>query len=873
MVLTNGTRLGPYEILDLLGTGGMGAVYRARDTKLGREVALKVLPDEFAQNEERLARFEREARLLASLNHPNIATLFDLEEEQDVHFLTMELVEGETLAERIARGPIPVDEAVRLFAQVAEGLDAAHEKGVIHRDLKPANIMITPEGRVKILDFGLAKESRPSGASDDLSQAPTLPRGNTQSGVILGTAPYMSPEQARGETVDKRADIWAFGCCLYEAISGSVPFLGTTAAETISRILEREPDWNALPDLTPNISRLLRHCLMKDKRRRLRDIGDASFTFDETSPSHATAAPSLRSTARLVAGSLFVAAMMSALGLWLFNGGSTLPGPVRKLKVKLDRAPLRKMAVAPDGTRLVYVARIDGTRRLVERQFDQLEENVLPGTEDAYSPFFSPDGQWIGFTTQPDSQSGGRGEGALKKLSLEGGSPITLHAPVLGNSAVWGEDDFIFFQSAFGGEEILRVSSLGGAPESVVTPDNNTIWSLQDILPGGKAIIGITEPGEEVVSISLSTGKVEVLADAINRLARFVRTGHLLFQVKEGALVAAPFDHARVAVTGAVVPMVEGVGYWTVSGEGSLIYSDQTSRQLVWVNRQGEATLVDAESGLYQSIRLSPDGTRVALHYADSSVANQDVWVYDLLRGSSTRLTFDPARDYFPLWAVDGRKIAFVSHRGNSWGIFRKAVDGSGEVEPLLTGPREGYPTSWSLAGEHLVYEDEDPRTNSGIGLLTLSGDRDARLLIQEPFDQTNPVVSPDGRLLAYESNETGRLEVYVRRFPELGDKRQISNRGGAVPVWAPSGDELFYRIGDAMMVVTIQTRPSFVASEPKVLFTGEYLHYAGRAYDIDPTGQRFLMIRSEDSASDPTELNFVVNWFEELNRLAPSHD
>ena len=664
MSLAPGTRLAHYEIVEPIGKGGMGEVYRARDTKLGREVAIKVLPDAFSQNEERLARFEREARLLASLNHPNIATIHGLEESDGTRFLVMELVEGETLQERIAKGPVPVDEALPLFAQIAEALAFAHQKGVIHRDVKPANLKLTPEGEVKVLDFGLAKAFGSELAATASSESPTVTREATETGVIMGTAAYMSPEQARGKSVDERTDNWSFGCVLYEALTGKVAFQGETISDTIAKILEREPEWEDLPPtIPPSVGVLLRRCLEKDPERRKRDMADARIEIVEALSEPATSAASLPQATRrapalpiiLLAG---VAALLASLVVW--NLKTAPPRRVVRFDVslppqhRLDTESLWPVGLSPDGEHLVYAA--DG--QLYRRTMDELEATPIRGTEGAHDPFFSPDGHWVGFWTGSD----------LKKVPLSGGPSQQLCSVAYLTGVVWGPDDILFFSNH---ENIFRVPATGGEPELVISVDleaGETDISSLEILSDGDTLLFTLHTGRgfdnaHVVAQSVKSGERRQLLDGGSN-PRYVPTGHLLYY-RENTLMAVPFDPNGLEVRGSSVPLVENVStgekpgvlsaYFSVFrwGTGSLVYVPRSDPRLVWLDREGRITPLSAERALYLAPRIAPDGRRVAVHMVDSGLAGGQIWVLDIERGTRTRLTFDGRVNFGSVWSPD----------------------------------------------------------------------------------------------------------------------------------------------------------------------------------------------------------------------------
>jgi serine/threonine protein kinase/Tol biopolymer transport system component len=897
MTFSPGTRLGPFEVTSLLGVGGMGEVYRARDTKLERDVAIKVLPEAFAADTDRLTRFKREARVLASLEHPNIGTIHDLQEVQGTSFIVMQLVEGETLADRLSRGALTIDEALPIFAQIAEALEAAHEKGIIHRDLKPANVRVTEEGTVKVIDFGVAKYFKAQQQSRKDETAMTL------EGVIVGTVTYMSPEQARGKPVDKRTDIWAFGCCLYESLAGKAPFEGDTVSDTLSAILEHDPDWEALPDSTPaNIRVLLRRCLEKDPNRRLHDIADARIEIGETLTRASMAAPitSLESTGPeravrkaaltgLVGLVVGVTAILVVLRGVIRSSPAPEPRRVRRYSVNLpSAAPLSHllregempMALSPDGTVLVYVSIIDGRNQLMMRRLDELEAQPIPGTEGAEELFFSPDGTWIAFITKP--------EGKLKKVRVDGGLPVTLcDASPLGVGASWGDDGYIVFSCTIP-LGLARVSDAGGTPETLTTLDleaGEIAHVVPNMLPGSKAVLFTV-----ATSVDLNDMRIEVLLlDTLERQVLvkaaagwYVPTGHLIC-VRQGAILAAPFDVERLKVTGPVVPVTEsrmpdidaGNLRFAFSAGGTLVYvpaSYWRNRSLVWVDRQGEEEPLAAPLHPYVRPRLSPDGRRVALHLEDL----QDVWTYDLPDGPLSQLTFDPAIDYFPVWTPDGQRVVFASTReGGAINLFWKPADGSGSAERLTTGQNMQIPYSWSPDGRTLAFVEFNPGTQRDVMLLSVDGEGEptTQPLLQTPFNEYNPELSPDGRWIAYICNESGQYEVYVRPFPNVdGGKWRISSGGGGEPVWATDGGELFYRNGDAMMAVTIETDPSFSHRNPEVLFEGPYYTHPDpgcRSYDISHKG-RFLMIKESEETGPVTELIVVENWSEELKRIAP---
>jgi serine/threonine-protein kinase len=862
-----GRTLGHYEIVEKLGEGGMGAVYRARDTTLGRDVALKLLPEFVAADREKIARLEREARLLASLSHPNIATLHGLEESNGLKYLVMELVPGETLAERISRGPLRIEECLGIFRQIAEGLEAAHEKGIVHRDLKPANVIVTSEGRVKVLDFGLAKAVAEEAPSSDLSKSPTLTREGTEQGVILGTASYMSPEQARGKTLDRRTDIWSFGCVFYEALTGTKAFSGETVSDILAAILEREPDWTALPARTPvKIRELLRWCLQKDPHRRLRDIGDARIEIDEPSATPVTV-PRHRYVPWIVA------ALVSGIAVWSFLRPEVEPErAVSRFTVNvppeqaLTWANDPSVALSPDGKRLVYVGSSGNEQRLYVRSLDQLEARPIPGTEGAMTAFFSPDGEWVGFYEA----------GKLEKVRLDGGLPIILCDAPNPGGASWGPRDTILF-SPGGVEGLSRVSASGGSSSVVSTPDPSQgefahLWP--DILPNGKTALFTILTGTGIPRIgllSLETGEYRVLLEG-GSFARYVPTGHLAY-VSEGVLLAAPFDLERLEVTGKPVPILEGVwthptngtAHFALSLDGTLAYVPGVAaeRTLVWVDRVGAVRPITEDRRPYLSPRLSPDGQRLAVTIEDH------IWVYDMVRDALSRVTFGPNQEYFPIWTPDGSHLTYGS--GDPFNIFWQPVDGSGEAERLTTSENTQLPTSWSPDGKILVYSELMPTGQYDIGLVTLEGQRKTHTFLQTPFNEAGGVFSLDGRFLAYTSNESGRFEIYVRPFPGPGSKWQISSDGGVQPVWARSGREMFYRNGDKMMAVTIETEPGFRAGKPTLLFEGPFLYPDLRAaqYDIASDGQNFVMIQELESG--PTQIHIVLNWFEELKARVPS--
>jgi serine/threonine-protein kinase len=891
MRLSSGSRLGPYEILAPLGAGGMGEVYRARDTRLRREIAIKVLPDTFASDAQRLGRFEREAQLLASLSHPNIAAIHGFEEADGTHFLVLELVAGETLAERLAESPLELEESLSIARQIAEGLEAAHERGVIHRDLKPSNVKITPDGKVKVLDFGLAKALGAESSTPDLSRSPTVVPQATSAGIILGTAAYMSPEQARGKPLDKRTDVWSFGCVLYETLTGRQAFSGETVSDTLVAILGREPDWQALPAGTPaKIRDLLRRCLQKDPARRLRDIGDARIEIEEAlaEPAATTIAPigaerPRRSSRVLPWGLAVFVTVVAIAAVWMRRPASSQAPMVKRFTLSLPMTQPRgilanasTIVLSPDGSRFVYVARRGGDRELRLREMNRLEETPIPGTEAGVAPFFSPEGRRIGFFSR----------GKLKTVDLASGDVATLCESYWAWAGSWATDETILFVpgSAAG---IWRVSARGGEPRVVVAPDfarGERSYRFPEVLPGGRAVLytlirtrgGSASPDTSIAVLELSTRKRRVLVEAGSN-AHYAATGHLVY-ARAGALLAVPFDLAKLEVTGPPKPTGEDVltdpgsaaAQFSLSGDGTLVYvpgSVQASRgNVVWVDRKGVAEAATDTLRSYGYPSVSPDGRRMA--FASAGGANTDIWVLDLDRGSQTRLTSDAAIDLRPAWTPDGERVTFGSNRAGWMDLYWTNADGSEPEKALLTAPLAQQPTSWSPDGRHLAYTEEDPRTGFDLWVLTLGGPRTP--FLRTPFDERGASFSRDGRWLAYTSNESARDEIYVRPFPGPGPKWQISTGGGSEPVWARNGGELFYRSGDKMMAVAVSTTPTFQAQKPRVLFEGEYERPdLMTSYDVAPDG-RFAMVRGE-TQSAPSTLHVVLNWFEELKRRVPA--
>jgi len=883
-----GKTLSHYKVLEKIGQGGMGEVYRAEDTNLSRDVAIKVLPEQFTKDPQRLARFEREAKLLAQLNHPNIAAIYGFEKAEGVHFLALELVPGETLQERIAKGPVPVEEALEICRQIAEGVEAAHEKGVIHRDLKPANVKVTPEGKVKILDFGLAKAFEAETPVTDISQSPTLTEEMTRAGVILGTAAYMSPEQAKGKPVDKRADVFAFGAVLYELLTGKRAFEGETITETIAAVLKSDPDWEALPVTTPwRIKELLRRCLTKDVHDRLRDIANVRIEIRLALSEPATVLPIGSGAAqpllwrRIIPWSIAVAAVVMAISIAFWRSPQPISPPSTRFAITPSLAALENtsgndLAISADGRNILYKANTERGIQLYLHSLDDLADRPIPGTEGVQGlPFFSPNGESVGFFTQ----------GSMKKISLRGGSPITLYdaGTLVSGSGSWGLDDTIVFSPAFvGGAGLYRVSASGGEAEILATPDRDkgeSGYFAPYILPGGKVIIftvSVNTNEYQIAALSLETGEQEILIER-GRQGKVVETGHLIFE-QSGTLMAASFDLSTLEVTSGAVPVLQGVRQNTVLGnvdyavsdEGTLVYVPDSGERktLVWVDREGQEERLVAEPREYLDPRISPDGSRLAIVVNDSG--GGDVWIYDLEREIPTRLTFDPALDHMPVWTPDGQRVVFDSTRdGPAHNLYWKAADGTADVERLTTSLNNHGAYSFSPDGKSLVHSEIE--TSGDLHVLSMEDERISQPLLHGQFTEQHGAISPSGRWIAYESNESGRYEIYVRPFPKVGEgKWQISSGGGEDPVWAPQGQELFYRNGQALMAVGIKTEPTFTPGRPVVLFTGDYQSIPyNRQYDVTPDGRRFLMIKQERTGI--AQINVVLNWFEELKRLVPT--
>ena len=882
------TDSGPIEIVAPLGAGGMGEVYRATDTKLERAVAIKVLPEALAEDPDRLARFAREAKVLASLNHPHIAQIYGIEDGA----LVMELVPGDTL-----RGPLPVATALEYARQIAEALEAAHEKGVVHRDLKPGNVMVTPEGVIKVLDFGLAAVGDPASSGADPATSPTLTVRATQAGMIVGTAAYMAPEQAAGRPVDKRADIWAFGVVLFEVLTGQRLFEGETISHTLADVLKGQIDFGRLPKDTPRAVRdLLRRCLERDVKLRLRDIGEARIAIQHclANPKDApdVPPPAQARSSRLPWAVAACFAAAAGVALWSArSNGITLP-EVQRLSIDLpDAEPLvpgisgRLLAISPDGSRVVYASRHGETTRLCLRRLDQLEVKPLAGTEGALNPFFSPDGRWVGFAA----------DGKLKKIPIDGGPPAVIcESGTFTVGASWSPDGSITFVPGFT-FGIARVAPDAGHAEVILKPDaarNESSYLWPQVLPdsilftvGTDSIASFNDARIFLAPRGRSGPKTLVTGGAD---ARYLPTGHLVYGYG-GGLLAARFDPAQGKLLGSALPVVEGVRMsasnggtqYDVSQTGTLVYvaggmSEGDSR-IAMVARDGsEQQHFDVKLAVGE-MKLSPDGRRLALR---TFKANDDIHILDMASGTAPRFTFEGGDEQSPVWTPDGSRVIYSSARGAPASIYWKAADGSGTPHLLSKAEHPRHPSAISPDGKFLLFTEEHPATRRDLWLMPLEDGSatQPRPWIQTAFDEMTPSFSPDGRWVTYASNESGETQIFVARFPDGSMRRQISTSGGAQPIWAANGREVFFRRhtgdGDRMqvMAVGVATEPTLSASPPHVLFEGMHSDpdVTDPVWAVMPDGKHFLVLRPP-LVEPVRQIQVVLNWFEELKRRVPA--
>jgi Tol biopolymer transport system component len=916
----SGRRLGKFEVGARVGLGGMGEVYRARDTRLNRDVAIKILLPEVAADAERLARFSREAQVLASLNHPQIAQIHGIEDGDSGPLLVMEFVEGPTLADRIGAGPIAVEEAIRIARQIADALEAAHERGIIHRDLKPANIKVNDDGAVKVLDFGLAKAMDPiaaGGGSASFSPTITSP-AMTQAGIILGTAAYMSPEQAKGRVVDKRSDIWAFGCVLYEMLTGVRAFNGEDVTDTIAAVVRADPDWSKLPaDTPPHIRLLVQRCLDKDRRTRISDVGVARFLMNESLPlpgGTVTPAPKRASRVAVFAAAAgLIAGAVIAGAAWSLRAPSPPPVvPVRFTITPPAAQPLllqgndHDLAIAPDGSFIVYRSGniIERNAHLMVRAMNELEPRVLPGTANARFPFISPDGRYVGFTAGPE----------LRKIAIAGGAAETIARTVgAPRGASWGEDGSIIFSAL---EGLRRVSASGGEPAvlTAFTQAKPEQHVLPHVLPGGKWVLFTAYPGTDYLSarveaLELATGQRKVVLPS-GQDATYLPSGYLVYGLTNASadadrrfsasLRAVRFDPVRVEVVGDSVTIVESLNVgaspmlnYTLSPQGHLAFVPAgvgtrpiQERTLVWVDRAGRESAIPAPPRAYAMARLSPDGTRVLVDVRDQG---NDVWIWDLRRQLLSPLNRHSAQDLSPIWMPGGKHVIWTSTRGGgNPNLFIQAADGTGSPERLTNSNMNQFPTSVTADGGTVVIFGAGGTTLIDVFTIDLkAADRQPVPLIQTQGLDLGGELSPDGKWLVYQSTESGEAQVYVRPFPNVQQGRwQISTAGGTRAMWTRNGREILY-LDDAGLLtsvaVSIRADGSFDAGVPRKLLNSSYVLGVSalgldlRGYDATPDGERFLMIKNPvaDSATPPPLANMVVvlDWGEEIKQRLPARN